>query len=169
MQQIFAELKLDYELLSGNDELEITKKYNKEGKMYTYCIVGKPVKYNSEIRRRNIRVEYKFFTVVGTFHFYFIATITPSVINVFLYHIGTSENVNLTLPIPVNNVSNPGAIFYTLFIYQTIGIYISIYLGSACFTSHLLLIQHACCQLTLLRYAVTLETIYDFISFITMY
>lgn len=66
-------------------------------------------------------------------------------------------------------MSNPGAIFYTLFIYQTLAIYITTTLGSVCFASYLLLVQHACCQLTVLRYAVTLEKIYVFISFIIMY
>ncbi|KAL2714463.1 LOW QUALITY PROTEIN: uncharacterized protein V1478_015648 [Vespula squamosa] len=124
--EIFSQIKLDYEKLSNKDELEITEKYNREGKMYT-------------------------FTIVGFFYFYLIATITPCFLKVFSYHIGSLENVNLTLPIPVNNVSYPGTIFYTLFIYQTVGMCMLITLGTACYSSYLVLVQHACCQLSVLR------------------
>ncbi|XP_047360806.1 uncharacterized protein LOC124953450 isoform X2 [Vespa velutina] len=40
MKQIFSQLKFDYQQLSDEDELEIMEKYNKEGKMYTYTIIG---------------------------------------------------------------------------------------------------------------------------------
>lgn len=93
--------------------------------------------------------------VLGCFNFYFIATVTPYLLNVFSYHIGTTENVNFTLPIPVNNVFNPGAIYYTLLIYQILGIYISITVGSVCFSLYLVIVQHACCQLRIIRYAIS--------------
>ncbi|KAF7388644.1 hypothetical protein HZH68_012586 [Vespula germanica] len=126
MKQIFSQLKLDYALMSGKDELEIMLKYNKGSKMYAYM-------------------------VTGFFNIYFIATVTPCVLNVFLYHIGTSENVNLTLPIPINNISNPGIIYYALLIYQIVAMYISVILGSACFSLYLVLVHHACCQLSIIR------------------
>nr|XP_050860757.1 uncharacterized protein LOC127068519 [Vespula vulgaris] len=129
IKEIFSQLKLDYTLMSGKDEFEIMFKYNKGGKMYAYM-------------------------VTGFFNIYFIATVTPCVLNVFLYHIGTSENVNLTLPIPINNISNPGIIYYTLLIYQIVAMYISVILGSACFSLYLVLVHHACCQLSIIRYAI---------------
>ncbi|KAL2714464.1 LOW QUALITY PROTEIN: hypothetical protein V1478_015649 [Vespula squamosa] len=138
IKQIYSQLKHDYTHASSKDELEIIEEYNKTGKIYTYIIVGKLVKCYSEIRRR-------------VFYFYFIATVTPYLLNVFSYHIGTTENVNFTLPIPVNNVSNPGAIYYTLLIYQILGIYISITIGSICFSTYLAIVQHACCQLRIIR------------------
>lgn len=109
------------------------------------------------------------FCVLVFCNFHFIATITPTVLNIFSYHIGTSENINLTLPLPINNVFNSGTKFYTLLIYQTVAIYIMTILASTCFSYYLVLIQHGCCKLSVLRYAVTLEMIYDLISFIIMH
>lgn len=106
-----------------------------------------------------IYIFFVFFFFVVIFNLYFVGTITPCILNVFFYYIGTSENVNLTLPIPINNVSNPGALYYSLLIYQILAIYILLIIASVCFPSFLALVQHVCCQLSVIRYAITLETL----------
>lgn len=156
MKQIFSQLKLDYALMSGKDELEIMLKYNKGSKMYAYMVTGEHVKLQKIEKSMDVTLELyiHFLLILGFFNIYFIATVTPCVLNVFLYHIGTSENVNLTLPIPINNISNPGIIYYALLIYQIVAMYISVILGSACFSLYLVLVHHACCQLSIIRYAI---------------
>ncbi|XP_047360805.1 uncharacterized protein LOC124953450 isoform X1 [Vespa velutina] len=126
MKQIFSQLKFDYQQLSDEDELEIMEKYNKEGKMYTY-------------------------TIIGFFNFYLIVIVIPSIFNIFWYHIDSSDNVILTFPIPINNVLKPGPIYYSLLIYQIIGIFGLMIIGCICFSYYLLLILHACCQLRVIR------------------
>ncbi|KAI4484001.1 hypothetical protein M0804_007457 [Polistes exclamans] len=85
------------------------------------------------------------------FHLYFLGIITPCILNIILYYVGVLENGHLTLPLPINNVLDPGILYYSLLIYQTIAIYIFIILGSVCFPSYLAIVQHACCQLNVLK------------------
>ncbi|KAL2738170.1 hypothetical protein V1477_011529 [Vespula maculifrons] len=84
-------------------------------------------------------------------NFYFIAIISPCIFNIFLYLSGTLDMVHLKLPFSVNNVSKSRSLYFSLLIYQTIAIYIFIIIGSVCYTSYLLFIQHACCQLNVLK------------------
>ncbi|XP_047361020.1 uncharacterized protein LOC124953539 [Vespa velutina] len=88
------------------------------------------------------------------FNLYFLATITPCLLSIFSYQFGTLENVNLTLPIPINNVLNLGPIYYSLLIYQTTEIYISISVAIICFSTYLVFINHACCQLSVIRFKI---------------
>ncbi|XP_035737958.1 uncharacterized protein LOC118448602 [Vespa mandarinia] len=85
------------------------------------------------------------------FNLYFLATITPCFLSIFSYQFGTLGNVNLSLPIPIDNVLNLGPIYYSLLIYQTTEIYISISIAIICFSTYLVLINHACCQLSVIR------------------
>lgn len=160
---IVAHLKQDYDEFSDVDELNIVEKYTKQSKTYTYCFVGKHVKlYEIFYVPNNTNIYslwFFFFFFVVIFNLYFIGIITPCVLNVLFYYIGTSENVNLTLPIPINNVSNPGALYYSLLIYQILAIYTLLIIASVCFPSFLALVQHVCCQLSVIRYAITLETL----------
>ncbi|XP_035737957.1 uncharacterized protein LOC118448601 [Vespa mandarinia] len=85
------------------------------------------------------------------FNLYFLATITPCFISIFSYQFGTLENANLTLPIPINNVLYLGPIYYSLLIYQATGIYILISIAIICFSMNLVFVNHACCQLRVIR------------------
>ncbi|XP_047361021.1 uncharacterized protein LOC124953540 [Vespa velutina] len=119
-------VQFDYEHMSSKYDFDITERYIKESKLYT-------------------------FSIIVIFNIYFLATITPCFLNVVSYQPSTLKNVNLTLPFPINYVLNPGPIYYTLLIYQAIEIYISITLAIICFSTYLVFVNHACCQLSVVR------------------
>ncbi|XP_047360798.1 uncharacterized protein LOC124953449 isoform X3 [Vespa velutina] len=126
MKSIISHIKFDYEHMSNKYEFDITEKYTKESKLYT-------------------------FSILVVFNLYFLATITPCFLSIFSYQFGTLANVNLSLPIPINYVLNLGPIYYSLLIYQATGIYMSISIAIICFSTYLVFINHACCQLSVIR------------------
>ncbi|KAL2738171.1 hypothetical protein V1477_011530 [Vespula maculifrons] len=121
-----AHFILDYARLSDENELMVFKQYTKQSKIYTYFFVA-------------------------ILNFYFIAIISPCILNLSLYLFGMLDKIHLKLPFPINGVSSPGPLYYSLFIYQTIAIYIFITIAVVCYTSFLISIQHACCQLYVLK------------------
>ncbi|XP_043678063.1 uncharacterized protein LOC122633783 [Vespula pensylvanica] len=58
---------------------------------------------------------------------------------------------HLKLPFSINGVTTPGVLYYSLLIYQIIAIYISIIIANVCYSSYLTFVQHACCQLSILK------------------
>lgn len=89
--------------------------------------------------------------------------IFPHILNVFIYLFGTSNDVHLKLPFPINDVSKPGPLYYSLLIYQTIGFNLIIILASVSVSSYLTLVQHACCQFSIIRWVFNLKRIQIFI------
>ncbi|XP_047361025.1 uncharacterized protein LOC124953543 [Vespa velutina] len=126
---LYVHFKLDYEVLSDEEELNIMKKYTSRSKLYVYLIVVLIV-------------------------LYVISITFPSIINVFLYIFGTSDDINLTLPFPVNNVLNAGLIYYSLLIYQIIALFIIGIIGSACYSLYWVLIQHVCGQFSVIMWKI---------------
>ncbi|KAL2738169.1 LOW QUALITY PROTEIN: hypothetical protein V1477_011528 [Vespula maculifrons] len=61
------------------------------------------------------------------------------------------DKSHLKLPFSINGVTTPGVLYYSLLIYQTIAIYILITIANVCYTSYLTFVQHACCQLSILK------------------
>ncbi|KAL2714432.1 uncharacterized protein V1478_015617 [Vespula squamosa] len=127
----FVEVKLlsirfkqDCEQLSDEDELNIMEKYTKQSKSYVYV-------------------------VVVSLSLYIVSITFSCILNVILYLFGILDDNQLTLPIPVD-VSNAGALYYCLLIYQTIAFYIVLILGNTCFAVYLVAVQNACCQFTLI-------------------
>ncbi|KAI4487803.1 hypothetical protein M0802_011818 [Mischocyttarus mexicanus] len=101
------------------------EKYNKENKFYVYGIV-----------------------VLLSIY---VITITSSCIfKVLLYLFGKLDSNELTLPLAINNNSNAGVLYYCMLIYQTIGFYILLIIGIVCFSTYLVIVQHACCQFSIL-------------------
>ncbi|XP_047360822.1 uncharacterized protein LOC124953455 [Vespa velutina] len=129
IKAIVSHIKFDYEHMSNKYDFDITERYIKESKLHT-------------------------FSIMVIFNVYFLATITPCFLSIFSYQLGTLENVNLTLPIPINNVLNLGPVYYSLLIYQATEIYISISVAIICFSTYLVFINHACCQLSVIRFKI---------------
>ncbi|XP_043678383.1 uncharacterized protein LOC122633952 [Vespula pensylvanica] len=122
---IFAHLKFDYEQLREDDQFEIMDRYMKESKLYITIIVG-------------------------ICNLYVMSITIPSVFNVILHIFGLLDDIHLTLPLPVNNIVNPGPSYYSLLIYQIIAIFIILILACICYSSYLIFVQHACVQLSLI-------------------
>ncbi|KAL2714436.1 LOW QUALITY PROTEIN: hypothetical protein V1478_015621 [Vespula squamosa] len=130
---IYAHFKFDYVQISDENELKIFKKYTKQTKIYAYIFLV-------------------------TLNLYFIVIISPCIFNLFLYMFGSLDKIHLKLPFPINGVSSPGPLYYSLFIYQTITFYIFITISIVCYTLFLISIQHVCCQLSILKYVFNVET-----------
>ncbi|KAL2714434.1 LOW QUALITY PROTEIN: hypothetical protein V1478_015619 [Vespula squamosa] len=126
---LYVHFKLDYEVLSDEEELNIMKKYTNRSKLYVYLIVVLII-------------------------LYVISITFPSIINVFLYIFGTSDDINLTLPFPVNNVLNAGLVYYSLLIYQVTALFIVGIIGSACYSLYWVLIQHVCGQFSIIMWKI---------------
>ncbi|XP_047361019.1 uncharacterized protein LOC124953538 [Vespa velutina] len=77
-----------------------------------------------------------------------------NVLNVFRYIIGSIDDVQLTLPLPVNNIFNAGLLYYILLIYQIIAIFILLTITCICYSSYLLAIQHACIKFSVLIFKI---------------
>ncbi|XP_047360803.1 uncharacterized protein LOC124953449 isoform X8 [Vespa velutina] len=97
MKSIISHIKFDYEHMSNKYEFDITEKYTKESKLYTFSILGTGIKYYTKIGIHTTTI--KFF----------------------------------------------------LLIYQATGIYMSISIAIICFSTYLVFINHACCQLSVIR------------------
>ncbi|KAL2714435.1 hypothetical protein V1478_015620 [Vespula squamosa] len=141
---IFAHFKFDYGQLSDKNVLNIFEQYTKQCKIYTYIFVDSNLIFS--------------LIVLAALNFYFIATVSPCIFNLFLYIFGTLDKVDLKLPVPISNVSSRRTLYFSLLIYQTIAIYLLIIIASVCYTSYLIFIQHACCQLSILKYVFNVET-----------
>ncbi|KAL2714467.1 uncharacterized protein V1478_015652 [Vespula squamosa] len=126
MKLLFTHFKLYCEQLSDEDEIDIMKKYTNETKSYVYFILV-------------------------SFKIYIILIISPSILQVFLNLLGLNDN-QLILPIPVNNVTNSGLLYYFLLIYQIFGIILVSTIGSVSLSAYLVAVQHACCQLSVIMY-----------------
>ncbi|KAL2714466.1 uncharacterized protein V1478_015651 [Vespula squamosa] len=118
---IINRIKLDYENFSDEEELKIIKKYTKETKLYV-CVV------------------------LGFFNLYIILVTSPSILNVFLYNFNFLDDGQLTLPLPVNDVTHAGLLFYSLFSYQIIMSFVLLSIGCLFYSLYLVIVQHACCQ-----------------------
>ncbi|KAF7388758.1 hypothetical protein HZH68_012700 [Vespula germanica] len=125
MNLLLIRFKRDCEHLSDEMELNIMEKYTKQTKIYAYAIVV-------------------------LFSFYVISITSSCTLNVLLYLFGTLNDNQLTLPIPINNHLNSGALYYFLFIYQTIAVYILLIIGCVVFVLYLVIIQHACCLFSII-------------------
>nr|KAF7411044.1 hypothetical protein H0235_013651 [Vespula pensylvanica] len=122
---IITRFKLDYEEFYDEEELKIVKEYTRETKLYAY-------------------------SVIVFFNLYTISIIFPSILNVFLYFSNTLEDDQLTLIAPVNKVSNAGALFFSLLIYQIISSFIFLIVGSVFYSTYLVFTQQACCQFSII-------------------
>ncbi|KAF7388641.1 hypothetical protein HZH68_012583 [Vespula germanica] len=89
IKMIFAHLKFDYEQLREDDQFEIMDRYMKESKLYITIIVG-------------------------ICNLYVMSITIPSVSKVILHIFGLLDDIHLTLPLPVNNIVNPGPFYYSL-------------------------------------------------------
>ncbi|XP_043486243.1 uncharacterized protein LOC122513827 [Polistes fuscatus] len=118
--------KLDYEQYSNQEELNILQKYINQSRLYVYALI--------------------FFFEVNCF-----VIIFPSIFNVFLYSIGKLKDNQLTLPLFKNNIGNAGMLYYSMLLYQTIGIFMITVLGSIGLSTFLIFIQHACCQCSIIK------------------
>ncbi|KAI4487804.1 hypothetical protein M0802_011819 [Mischocyttarus mexicanus] len=122
---LLTQITQDCEQLSDEEETKIMDKYNKENKLYAYGIVV-------------------------LFSIYVISITFSSIFKVLLYLFGKLDSNELTLPLAINNNSNAGVLFYCMLIYQTIGFYIVLIIGVVFFTTYLVIVQHACCQFSIL-------------------
>ncbi|KAL2714465.1 uncharacterized protein V1478_015650 [Vespula squamosa] len=122
---IMNRIKLDYDNFSDEEELKIIKKYTKETKLYVYV-------------------------VVGFFNLYIILVTSPTILNVFLYNFNILDDDQLTLPLPVNDVTHAGLLFYSLLIYQIIISFVLLSIGCLFYSLYLVIVQHACCQFSII-------------------
>ncbi|XP_046829493.1 uncharacterized protein LOC124428947 [Vespa crabro] len=74
--------------------------------------------------------------------------IVPSVVSVLWYIFGISNDV--TLPFSVNNVLYTGYLYYILLIYQIFASFSIVTIGSVCYSSYWVLIQHVCSQFSVM-------------------
>ncbi|XP_014614284.1 PREDICTED: uncharacterized protein LOC106792391 [Polistes canadensis] len=118
--------KLDYEQFSNQEELNILKKYINQSRFYVYALI--------------------FFFDISSFLIIF-----PSIFNVFLYSIGKLEDNQLTLPLIDNNIDKAGMLYYSMLLYQTIGVLMITIVGSIGLSTFLIFIQHACCQCSIIK------------------
>nr|XP_050860752.1 uncharacterized protein LOC127068517 isoform X1 [Vespula vulgaris] len=118
-------LKSDYENFTGEEELEIVEKYTKETKLYVYV-------------------------VVGFFNLYIISIISPSILNVLLHNFDILDDDQLTLPVPINNVTNGGLLYYSFLFYQLTMIFVLLLLGCLFYSLYMVFVQHACCQFSII-------------------
>lgn len=155
MNLLLIRFKHDCEHLSDEMELNIMEKYTKQTKIYAYAIVGNNENiYEKQLQRRCINyLRSHIFTVL--FSFYVISITSSCTLNVLLYLFGTLNDNQLTLPIPINNHLNSGALYYFLFIYQTIAVYILLIIGCVVFVLYLVIIQHACCLFSIIMYVLS--------------
>ncbi|KAI4481629.1 hypothetical protein M0804_009150 [Polistes exclamans] len=125
MTIIFIYVKEDYQLVSDDEELNIIEKYTKESKYYTFIMM------------------------VIT-NLYCMLLIFPSILKVILYHLGILDDIHLTLPLSISNVSDVGLKYYCLLIYQIIVIYTALQTTVIVISFYLALIQHASSQFSII-------------------
>nr|KAF7411005.1 hypothetical protein H0235_013612 [Vespula pensylvanica] len=125
MKSIFAHFKLDCELTSNEDELNLMNKYTEESKIFTLV-------------------------VIVTYNLYAISLISPCILNILLYFCAL-DNVDLLLPFSINiNITKAGLLYYILLIYQIIAIYLLMMIAGICLSSYLVVVQHACSQFSVI-------------------
>ncbi|KAI4484003.1 hypothetical protein M0804_007459 [Polistes exclamans] len=129
VQKLDKYIKRDYEQLSSKKELFILNKYTKQNKLFTIIIVG-------------------------FCYLYAISLTMPSILSVLLHILGFLDNVKLTLPLPVNNIFNGGPLYYSLLIYQIIAIFVLLTICSVCYSTYLVVIQHACIQFNIIIFKI---------------
>lgn len=131
------------------------KEYTRETKLYAYSVIGKHENIYGNSFKYDIAMIAKYvfmYFLTVFFNLYTISIIFPSILNVFLYFSNTLEDDQLTLIAPVNKVSNAGALFFSLLIYQIISSFIFLIVGSVFYSTYLVFTQHACCQFSVIMY-----------------
>ncbi|XP_035737960.1 uncharacterized protein LOC118448605 [Vespa mandarinia] len=81
---------------------------------------------------------------------YVFLTIFPCILNIFFYIFGKLDDNELKLPLSINNVLKPGALYYSLLIYQVILIFLLITVASLFISMYLIFVQHACSQFSVI-------------------
>nr|KAF7411004.1 hypothetical protein H0235_013611 [Vespula pensylvanica] len=122
---LFVHAKLDYQLAKNENELKIMEKYTKESKLYASLLI----------------------VVVNL---YFLSIIGSSILKVFMYNFGTSDDIHLTLPFSINSVLYAGWLYYNLFIYQIMIIIIILTIIVTFASLYWVSIQHACGQFSII-------------------
>nr|KAF7411039.1 hypothetical protein H0235_013646 [Vespula pensylvanica] len=85
--------------------------------------------------------QFKLITIIFTSSgsLYGISMTLPSILSVFFNIFETVNGVHVTLPFPVNNVSNAGPFYYGLLIYEITAIFITLIITCVSFSSYLIL------------------------------
>ncbi|KAI4487801.1 hypothetical protein M0802_011816 [Mischocyttarus mexicanus] len=104
VKNLIVYIKHDYEHFLDKNELCILDKYTKLTKIYTIICVG------------------------FTSTYYFSLTL-PSILDVGMHILGLSENMKLTLPFYVNNISSSGLVYYSMLLNELIIITIVLTIG----------------------------------------
>ncbi|KAI4484006.1 hypothetical protein M0804_007462, partial [Polistes exclamans] len=129
MKLLFSHMKSYYEQVVNEKELSMLEETIKQSKICVYVFLG-------------------------VFNSYGILMIIPCVVKVCLYFLGILNDNKLSLILPVNNVSNAGAQFFGLLIYQIIAVLIIITIGALSFSGHLLCVLFACYQFRVLIFII---------------
>ncbi|KAF7386937.1 hypothetical protein HZH66_011389 [Vespula vulgaris] len=117
MKLLFDHIKFDYESVTDEEEFKIIEKYTNRTKLYVYVLIV-------------------------LFYLNLIFITCPSIISVVWYIFGTSDDIRLILPFSINNVLQAGLLYYILLIYQIFGSFAIVTIGSMCYSSYWVLIQH---------------------------
>ncbi|KAF7388643.1 hypothetical protein HZH68_012585 [Vespula germanica] len=129
LQNLCAYLKRDYKQFVDKEEINIYNKYTKRNKFYVIILCNSCILYGMSLT-------------------------IPSIVNLFLHIFGLIDNVQLTLPFPVNNVLKAGLLYYFLLIYEIIGIFVVLLVACSCYSSYLIIVQHACIQFSILIFKI---------------
>lgn len=93
-----------------------------------------------------------FWILAVLFNVYITSVISPCIVQVFLNLCGMLDDEQLTLPLPVNNITNASVLYFCLLIYQILTIVLVSIVGGISFSAYLVMVQHACCQLNIIVY-----------------
>ncbi|KAF7386938.1 hypothetical protein HZH66_011390 [Vespula vulgaris] len=129
LQKLCIYLKRDYEQFVDKEVVNIYNKYTKRNKLYMIILCNSCILYGMSLT-------------------------IPSIVNLFLHIFGLTDNVQLTLPFPVNNVLKAGLLYYFLLIYEIIGIFVVLLVACSCYSSYLIVVQHACIQFNVLIFKI---------------